>query len=254
MSMISIIVPVYKVEQYLPRCIESILAQTYEEFELLLIDDGSPDNCGRICDEYAEIDSRIQVIHQKNQGVSAARNVGVELAKGEWVCFIDSDDYIESNYTSLVLMADDNTDVLFYGCKFINGEDVVEFKSSEERIIKGEVNILAAIHNMTSVKPGWGRFGYPWIKFYKKNILDEYNIRFIENMRREEDTIFSLEYMQHVKQIQLLPNCVYNYIVSSSGLTGLKNSHDEYVLLAHELEKKVSFCKSYPPPAELLCS
>lgn len=95
MPELSIIVPVYKVEKYLPRCIDSILAQTFGDFELILIDDGSPDGCGRICDEYAQKDKRIVVIHQKNMGVSAARNAGLDIARGRYIGFVDSDDWIE---------------------------------------------------------------------------------------------------------------------------------------------------------------
>lgn len=94
MSMISVIVPVYKVEPYLRQCVDSILAQTYTDFELILVDDGSPDNCGAICDEYATKDSRIRVIHQENGGLSAARNAGLDAAAGEYITFVDSDDVI----------------------------------------------------------------------------------------------------------------------------------------------------------------
>lgn len=94
---VSIIVPVYKVEKYLNRCVDSILAQTFTDFECILIDDGSPDNCPAICDEYAEKDPRVKVIHQKNAGVSAARNAGLDAAEGDWIGFVDSDDWIEKD-------------------------------------------------------------------------------------------------------------------------------------------------------------
>lgn len=97
---ISVIVPVYKVEKYLPKCIDSILQQIFTDFELLLIDDGSPDNSGKICDEYAIKDSRIRVFHKKNGGVSSARNLGLDNAKGEWISFIDADDWISSDFLS----------------------------------------------------------------------------------------------------------------------------------------------------------
>lgn len=100
--LISIVVPVYKVEKYLSRCIDSILAQTYKNFELILVDDGSPDNCGKICDEYARKDSRIKVIHQVNSGVTKARAIGVQNSTGQYICFVDSDDTLPidtiSNY------------------------------------------------------------------------------------------------------------------------------------------------------------
>lgn len=97
-ELISVIVPIYKVEQYLRKCIDSILNQTYKKLEIILVDDGSPDSCGKICDEYANIDERIKVIHKKNGGLSDARNVGIDMANGEYIVFIDSDDYIEMDY------------------------------------------------------------------------------------------------------------------------------------------------------------
>ena len=98
MRTISVIVPVYKVEPYINHCVDSILAQTYRDFELILVDDGSPDNCGKICDEYAKKDSRVKVIHKVNGGVSSARNMGLDNAKGEWITFIDADDYVVNTY------------------------------------------------------------------------------------------------------------------------------------------------------------
>ena len=105
MPELSIIVPVYKVEKYLPRCIDSILAQTFGDFELILIDDGSSDGCGRICDEYARKDKRIVVIHQKNMGVSAARNAGLDIARGRYIGFVDSDDWIEPQMYEVMMDA-----------------------------------------------------------------------------------------------------------------------------------------------------
>ena len=92
---ISIIVPVYKVEPYIHKCIDSILNQTFKEFELILVDDGSPDNCGNICDEYAKKDNRVRVIHKENGGISSARNIGLDVSNGEYIGFVDSDDYIK---------------------------------------------------------------------------------------------------------------------------------------------------------------
>lgn len=120
MPELSIIVPVYKVEPYLRRCIDSILAQTFRDFELILIDDGSPDNCGAICDEYAAKDSRIIVIHQKNQGVSAARNAGLDIARGTYLGFVDSDDWIEPEmYETMIATAKEKqVDVVVCGIKY----------------------------------------------------------------------------------------------------------------------------------------
>lgn len=101
-DLISVIVPVYKVEEYLARCIESIIKQTYENFEMILVDDGSPDNCGKICDKYAAKDERIKVIHQRNSGLSAARNAGINIMRGKYVTFIDSDDFVHETYLEVM--------------------------------------------------------------------------------------------------------------------------------------------------------
>lgn len=103
MPQISVIVPVYKVEKYLHECVDSILAQTFSDFELILVDDGSPDNCGAICDEYAAKDSRVRVIHQENQGLSGARNSGIDIAEGEYITFIDSDDFVDARYLEILM-------------------------------------------------------------------------------------------------------------------------------------------------------
>lgn len=124
MPELSIIVPVYKVEKYLPKCIDSILAQTFRDFELILIDDGSPDNCGAICDEYAARDSRIKVIHQKNTGVSAARNAGLDIASGTYLGFVDSDDWIEPEmYATMIATAKEKqVDVVVCGLRYVDEE------------------------------------------------------------------------------------------------------------------------------------
>ena len=104
MAAISVIVPIYKVEAFLHRCVDSILAQTFADFDLVLVDDGSPDGCGAICDDYAARDSRVRVIHQKNQGQAAARNHALAAAKGDWVCFVDSDDAVHPQMLELSLI------------------------------------------------------------------------------------------------------------------------------------------------------
>ena len=103
-DLITIVVPVYKVEQYLDKCVNSIINQTYKNLEIILVDDGSPDNCGKMCDEYAKNDNRIVVIHKENGGVSSARNVGLCNAQGNWVCFVDGDDSIEKAYLSILFV------------------------------------------------------------------------------------------------------------------------------------------------------
>lgn len=159
MSVISVIVPIYKVENYLRRCADSILAQTFTDFELILVDDGSPDNCGIICDEYAEKDSRIHVIHKQNGGLSDARNVGIDWAfeksNSEWITFIDSDDWIHPKYLEALYNAIKETgcSMSFCGFERTEGEDPAVYESllapevynSEDFYCEKNVNAVIAV-------------------------------------------------------------------------------------------------------------
>ena len=122
MPQISVIIPVYKVEQFLGDCIKSILSQTFSNYEIILVDDGSPDNSGKLCDEFAAGDSRIKVVHKENGGVSSARNKGIEIAEGEWICFVDSDDWVEPDYLEVMFKTaiENNADVSV--CGFVGGK------------------------------------------------------------------------------------------------------------------------------------
>ena len=136
MPEISIIVPVYNVEQYLPRCIDSILAQTFTDFELLLIDDGSPDNCGKVCDDYAAKDARIRVFHKENGGVSSARNFGLDRITGEYVSFIDSDDVVSPRFLEILRKYADENTIPF--CEYVPFRDTVSFECP----VSGTVELL----------------------------------------------------------------------------------------------------------------
>lgn len=171
-SLISVIIPVYKVEKYLRRCLDSVLNQTYQNIEIILIDDGSPDKCPEICDEYEKRDKRIRVIHKKNSGLADVRNIGVECASGEYISFVDSDDFIANNYL----------EVLYEGLK-THGADIsiVSYRNFEQKQKKDnqlvflpfvECSIEQAMTYYSSIKP---RVSIPFIsaccKLYKKNLF-----------------------------------------------------------------------------------
>ena len=124
MPEISVIVPVYKAEAYLHACIDSILSQTFSDFELILVDDGSPDNCGAICDDYAARDSRVRVIHQKNQGQAAARNHALAAAKGDWVCFVDSDDAVHPQMLERLRQAAAESGAAMSMCRMLEAPEI----------------------------------------------------------------------------------------------------------------------------------
>lgn len=168
-ALISIIIPVYKVEKYLEKCIQSVINQTYENLQIILVDDGSPDNCGKICDEYAQKDHRIEVIHKSNGGLSDARNKGLEIAKGEYIGFIDSDDYIESDMYEVLynLLKQYNADVSI--CNFYTvSQGKIAIKNAENGIKEyNRIEILKEVLLDNNIQ------SYAWNKLYKKELFDE---------------------------------------------------------------------------------
>ena len=182
--LVSIIVPVYNVEKYIRRCLDSIKDQTFKDFECILIDDGSPDNCPVICDEYAKIDSRFIVIHQKNAGVSAARNAGLDAAKGEWVCFVDSDDWVEENYLQeLENKNEGNCDLVFFNI-------VDEFKNYSKNIYEPvDENLIP--HNFIPKYLTQEYRGGPWSFFAKNSLIKK--IRFDKEIFFWEDFLFKIQ-------------------------------------------------------------
>ena len=198
---ISVIVPVYNVEKYLSRCIESILSQTFTDFELLLIDDGSTDRSGEICDEYAKKDTRIRVFHTKNRGVSAARNLGLDNAKGEWISFVDSDDWVEDDYLrTLFHEAKLNKDSIVWQSFFIEIEHdarpVEIYKSCEyfDTVLRKpfeENQIIENILNVSNVNV--------FAKLFNQKTIIDNNISFLEKTSISEDVVFLHEYLLFVK-------------------------------------------------------
>lgn len=204
---ISIIVPIYNTEKLLKRCIDSILVQTFTDFELLLIDDGSKDSSSKICDEYAAKDSRIRVFHKENGGVSSARNLGLDNVRGEWITFIDSDDWIDSNCFKYCSKQIENEDDLFmFSFKWAQNHqlpDIVCDKKEEFQAI-----IYEHINRITFTTPGG--------KLFRTTIIKRENIRFDTNISSGEDTLFFLTYFSCVKRMRLSSQEFYHYDISSS--------------------------------------
>lgn len=227
---ISIIVPVYNSEKYLGACIDSILSQSFRDFELILVDDGSRDSSPRICDDYAQKDGRVKVIHKANDGVSAARNDGLDIAKGEYVTFIDSDDWVEREYLETLSNYRDY-DIVFFSHRMIYEDGYTsEFKFEEKEGDKQ--NIWGIVASLRKNAAGSNFYGYTWNKMFCRDIIEKYKIRFTEGLRISEDEVYTLDYCTHAKSIKVLPLCLYNYRVLGTGLTATKNSADEYKKLA----------------------
>ncbi|WP_448779204.1 glycosyltransferase family 2 protein [Bacteroides congonensis] len=208
--LITIIVPVYKVEKYIVQCIDSILGQTYTHFELILVDDGSPDRSGVICDGYAERDSRVRVLHQQNAGPSRCRNRGIELASGKYLCFIDSDDWVDADYlASMVRELKEDVDLVVSGL-------ILEKK--ERSIIQCEHNEFTmkdknAFHSLIVKRLLFG----PYQKIFKTSVVKENRLAFPENICYGEDRLFNYSYLYHVNSIVTIDNATYHYRIHEKG-------------------------------------
>ena len=201
---ISIIVPVYKVEPYLRHCVDSILSQTVRNIEIILVDDGSPDNCGMICDDYATKDSRVKVIHQANAGVSSARNAGLDEAEGEWICFIDGDDWVDLDYLQNFSFEDEAADLFIQGYKelSIEGELIKIHSFSTSGYLNPERLLIEAEQENI--------INSPCFKLFKKSIIIDNHIRFEKSISYGEDHIFSYEYLLKVNSIRQSLGVGYN--------------------------------------------
>lgn len=211
--LISVIVPVYKVELYLSRCVDSIIDQSYENLEIILVDDGSPDNCGKICDEYAKRDNRIKVIHKENGGLSSARNAGLSIVSGDYIGFIDSDDWIETDmFKSLVDVAErENADIVQCGFQAVLNDGTVKRKYSFDKECYNNSDILSAYFLQTKIHV------VVWNKLYRSYLFD--SIRMVEG-RLHEDTMVSFELILRTKKFFSITNIYYNYLQRDTSIVG----------------------------------
>lgn len=210
---ISVIVPIYNVEQYLRRCIDSIINQTYKNLEIILVDDGSPDNCGQICDDYAKKDTRIKVIHKKNGGLSDARNVGLEVCTGDYISFVDSDDWIELNTYEIMMksMNEYNADMVVSNINYVY-KDKVESKYSEDKIRC--FNKEEAMKEL--IKDGLVQ-AVVWNKLYKRVVID--NLRFKVG-KLNEDEFFTYKICAKAERIVYIPEALYQYRQREDSIMG----------------------------------
>lgn len=239
--MISVIVPVFKAEKVIARCIESVIAQEYKDWELILVDDGSPDCSGMVCDEYAKTDVRIRVVHQNNAGASAARNHGIGLVQGEYVCFIDSDDYVSPYYLSDFFTFPNSMDFVMQGHTGVY-EEKPDHICVNKQSIEHRLKYLLENCDEESLLQG------PCCKLFRSSILYEYNILFPENISIGEDAIFVKQYLLHCgDRMSTIAKSNYYYVHSnkdslSSRFHDGKELYDailkEYTIF-HLLEQKV---------------
>lgn len=221
----SVIVPVYNKQDYLQKCIDSLIHQTYKNLEIVLVDDGSTDKSGLICDEYASLDERIRVIHQKNKGLSCARNVGIKVATGDYLSFLDADDYWEQNTYELFAKAieQNNPDILDCKLQYIfNGTAMPPQGHSHPKncilertyILK---EIVPALTNLPSEREKF-ILDYSCNKVFSRTLVQDNEIYFDEDRRKWEDRPFVAECVAHCQNMYCLSECLYNYVGVESSL------------------------------------
>lgn len=238
--LISVIIPIYNVENYLNKCIDSVINQTYQNLEIFLVDDGSNDNCGIICDQYKKIDNRIKVIHKKNGGVSSARNLGLENVHGEYVIFIDSDDYLENNMIEKLFIEINKHNSDVSACNYF-------IESNESKIIALDIcpTIFDNIQYKESLVNSKSICGYLWNKLYRRSILmnDNNYIIFDENVKILEDLLFNLRVAENVKKVSYICDPLYHYIqrensaLNSNNILKMESSLSVYLKIIKELDK-----------------
>lgn len=211
--LLSIIVPIYNVEEYLPRCLDSILAQTFTDYELILVDDGSPDSCGEIIDAYAQIDPRIITIHQKNGGVSAARNAGLRIARGKYVGFVDPDDYIVPTRYEAIITAVEQNQAQLGICNF-RAVDDYEDPNPFAKNISPELSVLnkrETAEELFHIPPSI--YGSVVNKVFVRELIKD---GFDSNIKICEDNFFCLNYINHIERSVWVKAPLY-YMVNRPG-------------------------------------
>lgn len=219
--LISVIIPVYNVESYLHQCIDSVLAQTYQDFELLLIDDGSTDGSGAICDAYAAKDARVQVFHQKNDGVSSARNLGIKNAKGEWITFVDGDDWVSEDYLKNLHNNAKSVDLVISALYKIRKLKEIYGKLRYNQLLFTKDELLLNLNNYKLAN-----YGYVFSALFKTTIIKRNYLGFNQRIKYAEDLVFMLEYMMYTSlPIIYSGDCDYFYNLDNEN-SAIKKKYD----------------------------
>ena len=237
-ELVSVIIPVYNVEKYLEKCIDSVLNQTYNNIEIILVDDGSTDNCGTICDEYSKKDDRIKVIHKENGGLSDARNAGIEIATGKFLTFIDSDDFIEDNYIELLYntLEDYNADLSIASHKVIYDKTIMDKSTNEEFSGDSKLILEKILYDDGVDLSAWG-------KLYKAELFKE--VRYPKD-RLYEDSATTYKLIDLSNKIAVCSKPVYNYVIREKSITNNTFSEKKLDLITSTKEMTDFIEEKYP--------
>lgn len=256
-KIISVIIPVYNVEPYIKRCLDSVIRQTYRNLEIILIDDGSPDNCGKICDEYAQIDKRIIVVHKRNEGVGAARNVGIDMAKGKWTTFVDPDDWLERDYYEKMIdeVEDEDVDVFSNGGYFAEYHQWKETKrrikrnyyySGNNYFEKREIFCTKVLVPTLSTDEFVGETSLAvlWNHLYRTSFLHKHKLYNVLGLHPLEDTLFMFMVFEQADSVAGCKYIGYHYNLTNEGASTKRFRPDAFDQLCFFLEKISAYQQS----------
>lgn len=217
---LSVIVPVYNAERYLSECLDSLTGQSCPAMEIVVVDDGSTDNSGAICDGFGARDSRVRVFHRENGGVSRARNFGLDNARGELVVFVDADDSVSPDYADMITGTMPGQDMVCFQSEWVSlsgGRTCHMLPVMDSGADGGVDDAIMAVKGCND--DGANLLGFPWNKAFRRDIIERNGIRFNPLLRYKEDEVFVLEYLKHVSSIKIIPQILYNYRLLGNGLT-----------------------------------
>lgn len=234
---LSIIIPIYNSQQYLSQCIDSILGQDLSDIEIILIDDGSSDNSGSICDNYANTNKCIKVFHTPNKGVSHARNIGISKSSGVYISFIDSDDFVTKDYISTIRNNIHNVDLLFFSNNRLleDGSIIGQYHANVNCVNRETTEIL--LLKLKRYYTQYEYFGFTWNKCFKSDIIKKNNIQFVEGLQLREDEVFTNQYCQHIVSCKFIQKDIYFYREKqTTGLTNCIKTDNDWLILCKNLD------------------
>ena len=249
---ISIIVPVYNTKkEYLKKCVDSLLNQTMKEIEVILIDDGSTNQAGKICDEYVGVDNRVKVLHQKNQGVAVARNNGLDIAEGEWITFVDADDWCENTMCEEILRkaVENSSEILIFTNYSVQSEKTVkknqffakDIKKFDEKMKEeAELKTMLRTHPSFSFQPPINMMGGTWCKLINRNFLEKSGVKFEPELLRSQDIIFYLNLFEKADDISYYNRQLYYYRYDENSVSR-RYRKDAYKIFLKVLNKQYKF-------------
>ena len=258
MDLVSVIIPVYNSQEYIKKCLDSVLSQSYKNIEVIIVDDGSTDNSLSICKEYSICNKNIKLFSKENKGVSHTRNLGIKEANGKWIIFLDSDDWMEHNaiMDAITLVNQNDYDTICWNYrKFIN-DKLINCNRIDENVLNNKNDIVSILYSI--IESSYYEENYfgdyiraPWAKMLSRKIIEDNNIRFDERLYIGEDAIFLLEYFKNAKNVKFINkyNNIYR-ITSTSAVGKYKDDLDEQIRI--QFEKKNYLTKNIEIDTKIL--